>query len=69
MNRSATQHLPSEFSLVLRRGGAEASAVATQEFAAAIRERFPGNVGEGNVAAAERAYELARERSEELTRA
>lgn len=41
-------------------------AVGLDSVTAAIRDRFPGDVGERNAAAAEAAYELAREREHEV---
>lgn len=43
--------------------------VSIDSVAGAIRERFPGSVGEGNVAAAEAAFGHVRERVEEHARA
>ena len=43
--------------------------VSIESVARAIREHFPGRVGEGNVAAAEAAFDYVRERSEEHARA
>ena len=43
--------------------------VSIEAVAAAIREKFPGKVGEGNMAAAEKAFELVRGRLREVTHA
>jgi pyruvate ferredoxin oxidoreductase gamma subunit len=41
-------------------------ALSIDSVAAAIRERFSGRIGDGNVAAAQAAYELARAREGEV---
>jgi pyruvate ferredoxin oxidoreductase gamma subunit len=43
-------------------------AIALESVTAAIRDRFPGRVGEGNVAAAEAAYALVHARGREVVR-
>ena len=43
--------------------------VSLQSVVAAIADRFPGRVAEGNIAAAEATYELVRARAEEVARA
>jgi pyruvate ferredoxin oxidoreductase gamma subunit len=44
-------------------------AISIESLARAIREKFPGKIGEGNVAAAEAACEQVREQMREVTRA
>ena len=43
--------------------------ISLESVAAAIREKFPGKVGDGNVAAATAAFELVRREQEELAHA
>ena len=50
----------------LRRSAARSR---SSPLARAIREKFPGKIGEGNVAAAEAACEQVREQMREVTRA